>query len=130
MVIRPCSSTTFASISVSALIGFFTAPPKCPLCKSRLGPVTSICQYANPRSPVVMDGVSLPIIEVSLTRMMSHASNSRCSSRNASRLGLPISSSPSKMNFTRQFISPSRTRYSNAFTWIMACPLSSSAPRA
>ena len=64
------------------------------------------------------------------TRMTSARKSSRCSLRKAFKLGEPISSSPSKMNFTLWRSKPSRTMYSNAFTCIMACPLSSSAPRA
>ena len=127
---RPSASVTFANRSHNTLTGFATAPPKCPEWRSRLGPVTSISQYAKPRSPVVSEGRSGPSILVSDTRMTSARKSSRCSLRKAFRLGEPISSSPSKMNFTLWRSKPSRTMYSNAFTCIMACPLSSSAPRA
>ena len=43
-------------------MGLATAPPKCPECKSRFGPVTSISQYANPRNPVVKLGVYFRIL--------------------------------------------------------------------
>ena len=46
------------------------------------------------------------------------------------RLGEPISSSPSKINFTLFLNNPFLRRYSKAFTWMKDCPLSSSAPRA
>ena len=129
-MIRPSASTTLAIIPHNTLMGLATAPPKCPECKSRLGPVTSISQYASPRRPVVSEGRSAPNILVSDTRIISAFNNSLCSSQKASRLGEPISSSPSKMNLTLFLSMPCFTRYSNAFTCINDCPLSSSAPRA
>ena len=127
---RPSLSTTVASISHNVLIGFATAPPKCPECRSRLGPVTSISQQASPRSPVVSDGMSAPSMLVSDTSITSERNSSLCLLIKALRLGEPISSSPSKINLTLCVSRFSRTRYSNAFTCIIACPLSSSAPRA
>ena len=84
---RPSASVIFAIISQSTVIGFATAPPKCPECRSRLGPVTSTSQYARPRKPVVSDGSSAPSILVSLTRITSAFSSSLFSFKKALRLG-------------------------------------------
>ena len=60
---------------------------------------------------------------VSETRITSASNNSLCVRQKASRLGEPISSSPSKINFTLHF-SKSRFRaVSKPFTCIMACLL-------
>ncbi|MPM75688.1 hypothetical protein SDC9_122682 [bioreactor metagenome] len=111
-------------------MGLATAPPKIPECKSLFGPVTSTCQYASPRNPVVTEGTSGAIIDVSETKITSACSIFLCFLQKSGKLGDPTSSSPSIRNFTLQFNFPDFTRYSNAFTCINPCPLSSSAPRA
>ena len=65
--------------------------------------------------PQLMDGTFSEIIVVSETRMISAFRRSLCSSAQAAREGLPISSSPSKMNFTLCFSKPFLSRYSKAF---------------
>ena len=76
-----------------------------------------------------MLGISEEIILVSDTKMMSDFNKSLCSLQKSSSEGDPISSSPSKRNFTFTFSKLFFAKNSNAFTWIKDCPLSSSAPR-
>ena len=75
-------------------------------------------------------GLDSDIIVVSETRMMSAASLSLFSFAQAASDGLPISSSPSRINLILCFRPPSRTRNSNALMCMKSCPLSSFAPRA
>ena len=127
---RPLSSIVCAIIFDNTLMGLATAPPKMPECKSAFGPVTSTCQYAKPRNPVVIDGTSGAIMEVSDTKMTSASNNSLFSSQNFGKLGEPTSSSPSIKNFTLHDSWSVLTKYSNALACIKPCPLSSSAPLA
>ncbi len=61
----------------------------------------------------------------------SAASSSWCSLMKESRLGLPISSSPSKMHLRLTGGAPAVSRNdSAALTWTYNCPLSSDTPRA
>ena len=130
MVIWLFSSVKEAIILLKILIGFATAPPYKPECKSRFGPVTSTSIYERPRSPVVIEGVSLAIIPVSEIRITSFASFSLLFSINQPKCSLPTSSSPSIINFTLQGSSSFLVIYSSAFTCINIWPLSSQAPRA
>ena len=97
---RPLLSITLANSSQSVLIGLATAPPKCPECKSRLG------RTSFPNKP--------NRVNLSLNRCVGaqHAGVGNvyigfkvvlyvlCKTLNE---GEPISSSPSKRNFTLQF---------------------------
>ena len=82
------------------LIGFATAPPNNPECKSLFGPTTSTSQYDKPRKPVVMDGMSGAIIPVSEIKMTSFFSLAVLFLTNSARFSLPTSSSPSIINLT------------------------------
>ena len=75
------------------------------------------------------DLLKADICLVSDTRMTSAFRRSLCSSTQAGSEGLPISSSPSKMNFTLCFRRPFLNRNSKAFRCMNSCPLSSLAPR-
>ena len=72
----------------------------------------------NSRFGKLIDGTASEIMVVSETRMMSAARRSLFSVAHAASDGLPISSSPSRMNFTLCLSSPLRTRNSNALICI------------
>ena len=132
MVICPSLSNTVPIIQLSTFTGLDTVPPKSPLCRSWSGPVTRISNFTRPRRPVVMLGTSALTMSVSLTRMMSAFSFALFSGAlsHSFRAGEPISSSPSRRNFTLQGSVPRAIMVSNALACIKLCPLSSSAPRA
>lgn len=85
----------------------------------------------SPRLDTVSDGSSTRHIAPSAEIATSAASISRLSWMNASRLGLPISSSPSNMHFTLSGSAPMVAKNASATAIGMSIgPLSSDTPRA
>ena len=111
-------------------MGFATAPPYTPLCKSLLGPVTSTSIYAKPLKPASILGVSLAMIDVSEIKIISPFSFSLFAIIHGPKLAEPTSSSPSIINFTLQGKVFVFIMVSKAFTCMYICPLSSQLPRA
>ena len=87
--------------------------------------------YTRPRSIVVIAGVFTSHMPVSLTIATSASSSLRCDSMNGSRLGLPLSSSPSSITVTGQGGDPAHACHARSASMkVITCPLSSTAPRA
>ena len=114
-----------------ACSGLATAPPCRPECRSFAAPVSVNSSPASPRLEIVTDGSLMRHMPPSAEMTKSAASRSVCAWMNGSRLGLPISSSPSNMNLTLTGRLPCVAKNAcAALTAWKSGPLSSDTPRA
>ena len=125
----PSGAAMLESSPASRQLGLGAA--KFPEWRSRRADSIVISNLRTPRAPKLMVGRPLACLGPSVTSTRSAASRSLCFSVNGPKNGLPISSSPSKMNLRFTVgARPSSSMRARASRWLQMGPLSSEAPRA